>query len=408
MSKVFTYSRLPEHQVAIYHDDSCNPERQKEWNVVECLFSFFAYLLLLITFPISIFFSIKVIKDYERAVVFRLGRLLPSKGPGVIFINPYIDKWSRVDIRARAFSVPPQQVRTSDGVLCIILPNEDFGGRFTSVLDSSFRNRSMMKRYEHSTIITDRKRKQVNKLINQYVTPNSRIKEKVRVFYDRHLAGFNLLGVHVRGTDHWMETPEQKLPPLLSWVNKAAEILETLPHPRKVFIASDNDEVIELFVEFFGKEKVAFIDAVRAKRYHSQIPPHGIRFSTDSNARALGTQVLMDILLLARCEHFLHAESSVASLASYFNPNMRSYFLDPDKKLLKGEKQEHKRNAQNKEINARQRQTADFLQDWDEKLTEGREMTQCFLKIHETNTCLNTTKGILVDLEGTRRFLKGH
>ncbi|KAK2551527.1 hypothetical protein P5673_027720 [Acropora cervicornis] len=141
-------------------------------------------------------------------------------------------------------------------VLCIILPNEDvFGGRFIPILDSSFRKRSMMKGYEHSKIITDRERKKVNQLMNQYVTPNSRIKEKVRVFYDRHLAGFNLLGVHVRGTDHWMETPEQKLPPLLSWVNKAAEILKTLPHPRKVFIASDNDEVIENFVEFFGKEK---------------------------------------------------------------------------------------------------------------------------------------------------------
>ena len=81
--------------------------------------------------------------------------------------------------------------------------------------------------------------------------------------------------------------------------------------------------------------QVAFIDAVRAKRYHGQIPPHDIKFSTDSNARALGTQVLMDILLLARCEHFLHAESSVALLASYFNPNMRSYFLDPDKTFLK-------------------------------------------------------------------------
>ena len=72
------------------------------------------------------------------------------------------------------------------------------------------------------------------------------------------------------------------------------------------------------------------------------------------------------------------------------------------------EKRDHKRNAQNEEINARQRQTADFLQDWEEKLTESREMTHCFLKIHKTNTCLNTTKGILVDLEGTRRFLKGH
>ena len=141
-------------------------------------------------------------------------------------------------------------------VLCIIFPNEDFGGRYIPILDSSFRNRSTMKGYQDSKIITDRERKKVNKLINQYVTPNSRIKENVRIFYDRHLAGFNLLGVNVRGTDHWMETPDKKLPPVLSWVNRAGEILETLPHPRKVFIASDNDEVIEKFVAFFGKEKV--------------------------------------------------------------------------------------------------------------------------------------------------------
>ena len=90
--------------------------------------------------------------------------------------------------------------------------------------------------------------------------------------------------------------------------------------------------------------QVAFIDAVRAKRYHSQTPPHDFKFNnTDSYAHALGTQVLMDILLLARCEHFLHTESSVASLASYFNPNMRSYFLDPDETLLKVNKP-NKRN----------------------------------------------------------------
>ena len=64
-------------------------------------------------------------------------------------------------------------------VLCIIFPNEDFGGRFIPILDSSFRNRSMIKGYEDSKIITDRERKKVNKLIKQYVTPNLRIKEKV-------------------------------------------------------------------------------------------------------------------------------------------------------------------------------------------------------------------------------------
>ena len=166
--------------------------------------------------------------------------------------NPRVNSWNWY-----FEPVNPVLETQVEKVLCIILPNENvFGGRFIPILDSSFRNRSMMKGYGYSKIITDRERKQVNKLINQYVTPNSRMKEKVRAFHDRHLAGFNLLGVHVRGTDHWMETPEQKLPPLLSWVNKAAEILETLPHPRKVFIASDNDEVIKSFVEFFGKEKV--------------------------------------------------------------------------------------------------------------------------------------------------------
>ena len=40
-----------------------------------------------------------------------------------------------------------------------------------------------------------------------------------------------------------------------------------------------------------------------------------------------GNEVLIDILLLAQCQHFLHGESSIAALASYFNPDMKSYFL---------------------------------------------------------------------------------
>lgn len=118
MAKAFTYSRLPEHQVAIYYDGgerTGDGSRQTEWSILECFISLSSALLLLLTFPISVFFCLKVIRDYERAVVFRLGKLLPQKGPGVVFINPCIDVWKRVDTRARAFSVPPQQIHTSDG-----------------------------------------------------------------------------------------------------------------------------------------------------------------------------------------------------------------------------------------------------------------------------------------------------
>ena len=78
-----------------------------------------------------------------------------------------------------------------------------------------------------------------------------------------------------------------------------------------------------------------FIKAIRAKSYHGNIAPHYFFKSEhkaiDSSRLALGTQVLLDILLLAKCDHFLHAESSVASLASYFNPHMKSYFMEPGK-----------------------------------------------------------------------------
>ena len=77
--------------------------------------------------------------------------------------------------------------------------------------------------------------------------------------------------------------------------------------------------------------QVVFTKAVRAKGYHSQNAPHAFKFkenAADPYERQIGTQVLLDILLLAKCDHFLHTESSVASLASYFNPHMTSYFLD--------------------------------------------------------------------------------
>ena len=126
-----------------------------------------------------------------------------------------------------------------------------------SVIDNSFKNRTDVEGFEYSRIITKQERFRVNKLIRQYIKPNLRIKTKVKMFYQKYLAGFNVLGIHVRGTDHWLETSEQTLPSLMSWIKKAQSILVTLARPRKIFIASDNHEVIKTFVTYFGKETVS-------------------------------------------------------------------------------------------------------------------------------------------------------
>ena len=60
--------------------------------------------------------SIRVLREYERAVVFRLGRLLGEKGPGLILLIPVIDRMVRVDLRTIVHDIPPQDLITRDNV----------------------------------------------------------------------------------------------------------------------------------------------------------------------------------------------------------------------------------------------------------------------------------------------------
>src|SRR5262249_23424491 len=61
--------------------------------------------------------AIKVIREYERAIVFRLGRLYPNpKGPGLFFLIPVVDRMVKVDLRTITLNIPPQDVITKDNV----------------------------------------------------------------------------------------------------------------------------------------------------------------------------------------------------------------------------------------------------------------------------------------------------
>src|SRR6184192_132633 len=71
-------------------------------------------LFLLILFLIS---AIKVAREYERGIIFRLGRLLPApKGPGLFILIPIVDRMVRVDLRTITLNIPPQEVITKDNV----------------------------------------------------------------------------------------------------------------------------------------------------------------------------------------------------------------------------------------------------------------------------------------------------
>ena len=75
---------------------------------------------IVITLPLSMLFVVKVVQEYERAVIFRLGRLLTggARGPGVFFVIPCVDVYEKIDMRSQTFEIPPQEV-------CIFLPTFD-------------------------------------------------------------------------------------------------------------------------------------------------------------------------------------------------------------------------------------------------------------------------------------------
>ena len=77
----------------------------------------YPYVVAIVIFVLLILVNaIKVVREYERGVIFRLGRLIGAKGPGLFFIIPIIDKMVKVSLRTVTLDVPPQEVITKDNV----------------------------------------------------------------------------------------------------------------------------------------------------------------------------------------------------------------------------------------------------------------------------------------------------
>jgi regulator of protease activity HflC (stomatin/prohibitin superfamily) len=79
--------------------------------------AFFVAIAVLALVVLFLFSAIKVAREYERGVIFRLGRLLPNpKGPGLFILIPVVDRMVKVDLRTITLTVPPQEVITKDNV----------------------------------------------------------------------------------------------------------------------------------------------------------------------------------------------------------------------------------------------------------------------------------------------------
>jgi len=83
---------------------------------VSGLFDTYAAVTLLIIVGILLVIGIKILKEYERGVIFRLGRMVDPRGPGIIYVIPLIERMVRLDLRTVTMDVQPQDIITRDNV----------------------------------------------------------------------------------------------------------------------------------------------------------------------------------------------------------------------------------------------------------------------------------------------------
>ena len=176
-------------------------------------------------------------------------------------------------------------------------------------------------------------RRGVHVLFQKYFRPKDFLQQEVDEFVSQHFTGKIVIGVHVRATDHGVETVDSKIPSPLDWVKSVHTLLFNLglgPVDRltakdvTLFVASDNLPALDVFEKAFPK-LVCHTQVRRAKVYREVFWNQGFIGKYPTNATR-GAGVLKDAFLLSRCHYMLHGESSVAATASYLNPDLKLVF----------------------------------------------------------------------------------
>jgi regulator of protease activity HflC (stomatin/prohibitin superfamily) len=151
--------------------------------MTELLFALVVFFLLLATVAAS---SVRVLREYERGVVFRLGRLTGQRGPGLIFLIPGIDRMVRVSLRTVTLGIPPQDVITRDNVTArvdavayfrVVDPNSSVVGiedavRATSQIAQTTL-RSVLGKADLDTLLSERERlnEDLQLIIDEHTEP---------------------------------------------------------------------------------------------------------------------------------------------------------------------------------------------------------------------------------------------
>lgn len=166
---------------------------------------------------------------------------------------------------------------------------------------------------------------QMHALMEKYVRIKKPIQEKIDAFYDAHMAGKKVIGIHLRGTDKGNET---EMVGAMDYINAARKIAEKYDGDCLFFVATDEEKLLEKAKREF-KEKIVYHNSYRSS---DSMPVH---FYTHAYSPAKkGEEILIETVLLSRCDAIIHGHSNVAYVATFFNPALETVFIEPKRFVI--------------------------------------------------------------------------
>ena len=159
-----------------------------------------------------------------------------------------------------------------------------------------------------------------NRLIKPFIKPNKIVQNKLNLFFNKHMKGKYTIGIHLRGTDKHQEIKPVPIKTIIQTANALAQQIDNC----QFFIATDDARLLETAKATLNRP-VIYYDAHRST---SDKPVHfNDGTPLKNNTAALGEEVLIDALLLARCNKFIHTSSNVSIGVLILNPELDNILL---------------------------------------------------------------------------------
>jgi hypothetical protein len=169
----------------------------------------------------------------------------------------------------------------------------------------------------------NKQRRKASYFVDKYIKVKSHITEKVKEFYEKNMAGHNVLGIHLRGTDKGSAKASSNVMRVIgpeAYVKEIDKYSEKNPGC-KIFVATDQEQYLEFMENKYGDRVISY-DAIRS---HNQKNPFQV---DDGKNYKKGEDALIDCLLLSKCNFFLKCTSHLGETALYFNPKLKCLDLN--------------------------------------------------------------------------------